>query len=312
MKYAELQLKHRPTKLNEMVGQDTAIDDIKRFIKRNQIPHAILFTGPSGCGKTTLARILKRKLKCSDDDFNEINIGDFTGIETVRGIRMHMQLMPMGGNTRIWLIDEAHQMTKQAQNAFLKILEEPPDWVYFFLATTAPGRLLPTIRTRCTEIAVHAVSPDKLAELVQRIAANEDATLEDYVIDKIVDRSEGSPRKALVLLNQIMGESDPEQQVEIIISSDIEKEGIDICRLLFKDGTTWKTMASTLRSVKQDPEELRWIILKYANKVLINGGGRKADRANEIITRFEEPFYNTKHAGLSSGCYDLIRSRQSN
>src|SRR5690606_3369465 len=108
------------------------------------IPHAMLFTGPSGCGKTTLARILRVKLRCSDNDFQEINAADFRGIDSIRSMRQQVGAAPLGGDSRIWLIDEAHSMTADAQNAFLKLLEDTPRHVYFFLATTDPQKLKKT------------------------------------------------------------------------------------------------------------------------------------------------------------------------
>ena len=148
----ELYKKHRPKNLKRVFGQSVAIGTLKPLIEAKQVPHSLLLTGPSGCGKTTLARILVKELKCAKADFMEVNCADFRGIDTVRDIRTRMMQAPIGGDCRVWLIDEAHMLTSAAQTAFLKMLEDTPDHIYFFLATTHPQKLLKTIKTRCTEI----------------------------------------------------------------------------------------------------------------------------------------------------------------
>src|SRR5687768_10085551 len=118
--------KHRPKTLKGIVGQDGAVASLQKMIDRNLIPHAILFTGDSGVGKTTIARILKDHLECGDPDFIEVNAADSKGIDMVRDIRSRAGLSPMAGPCRVWLIDEAHKLTTDAQNCILKILEDGP------------------------------------------------------------------------------------------------------------------------------------------------------------------------------------------
>src|SRR5688572_25883760 len=140
----ELYKKFRPKTLKGVVGQEGAVSSLQSMIDKGRLPHTILFSGPSGCGKTTIARILKGILECSDLDFFEINCADFKGIDMVRDIRRYVGIPPLHGKSRVWLIDEAHQLTKDAQNAFLKLLEDTPKHAYFMLATTDPQKLLPT------------------------------------------------------------------------------------------------------------------------------------------------------------------------
>lgn len=111
---------YRPRTFDEVVGNKEAIRTLESFIKRDisEVPHAFLFSGPSGCGKTTLARILAKKLGCSDANFVEIDSADFRGIDTIREIRRQMRLAPVGGGScRVWLIDECHKLTGDAQSA---------------------------------------------------------------------------------------------------------------------------------------------------------------------------------------------------
>ncbi len=129
----ELYKKHRPKEFKKMVGNVSTVQTLVNMIKRDTLPHTILFHGPSGCGKTTLARILKNQLDCSDVDFKELNCSDHRGVDTIREITRTMNMAPTGGKVRIWLLDEVHQMTKDAQNAALKIFEDTPNHVYFLL-----------------------------------------------------------------------------------------------------------------------------------------------------------------------------------
>jgi len=200
----ELYKKYRPKDFEGVVGQTDALKSLQQMAKNKKIPHALLFTGPSGCGKTTLARIVRRELGCGKHDFSEVNCADFRGIDMVRDIRSRMMQAPISGSCRVWLIDEAHRLTGDAMDAFLKILEDTPDHVYFMLATTNPQKLLKTVRTRCTEISVKSLSNKDIVKLVTDVAKKEGKTLPKEVAKKIADKCEGSARQALVLLHQII------------------------------------------------------------------------------------------------------------
>ena len=132
----ELKDKYRPKSLDKIVEQPAMVSALKGFIAKNKIPHSMLFSGAAGCGKTTAARVVADLLKCGPTDFHEINSANFRGIDTVREIQQRINLHAIGGKSRVWLIDEAHQLTKDAQNGLLKILEECPKHVYFMLCTT--------------------------------------------------------------------------------------------------------------------------------------------------------------------------------
>lgn len=304
----ELYRRHRPKMLKQVLGQPQATEAIRTFLEKDNVPHSILFTGPSGCGKTTLARILRNKLKCTGADFQELNCADFRGIDMVRDIRQRMGLAAMGGGSRIWLIDECHKMSNDAQNAFLKMLEEPPDHVYFMLATTDPAKLLPTIRTRCTEIRVQALPPKAMETLLQDVLAKEGASLSEEVIEKIVNVAEGSARKALVLLDQVRGLATEEEQLETIASNDAKQQGIMIARALFNPRCTWAEMAKVLKSVDEEPETLRYMVLAYATNVLL-GGGKLAGLAAVVIDAFERNYYDSKRAGLVLSCWVALKNR---
>lgn len=302
----ELYKRYRPKSLKEIVGQPVVVKMISEWFKNDRVPHTILIHGPSGTGKTTLARIIRTKLKCHKNDLIEINAADQRGIDLARKIREQMSLAPMGGDCRVWIIDEAHQLTVDAQSAFIKMWEDTPEHVYFLLATTDPQKLKPTIRTRCSDIVVKLLDYKDMLKLLDPIQTKEDFKSSGDIIDIIIEKAEGSPRKALVLLNSILNVEDEEEQLEIIRSSDEKHLAIEIAKALFKPGTKWKTVAKLLKQVEEDPETIRSIVLGYANTILL-GGGSLAPRAYEIIDAFRDNFFESRKAGLSAACYEFFK-----
>lgn len=297
----ELYRRQRPHKLSEVVGQPQAVATIKGF-GRDGVPHCLLLTGPSGCGKTTLCRILKRLLNCSDMDFCEVNIADMRGIDNIREIRDRMGYAPVGGSCRIWLLDETARMTTDAQNALLKILEDTPSHCYFMLATTEPGKLLATIKTRATEIKVLPLNEKDMQFLLTSISSKEDFTLLDSVRDKIVECVEGSPRKALVMLNTCLNLKTEEEQLAAVSAGTDSKEAIEVARALM-NGKSWSEVSKLLKAVTEEPETVRRIILGYFSSVLL-GGGKFSDRAFSIIEIFAKAWHDSGKAGMVACCYE--------
>ena len=304
----ELYKKYRPKTFKDVIGQDDAIKSLIDMGKRNAIPHAILFVGPSGCGKTTLARILKTKLKCSDFDFQEINSAECRGIDEIRKIQQRIGASPLSGKDRcrIWLIDEVHGLTGDAQNAFLKILEDTPKHVYFMLATTDPQKLKKTIITRCTQIKLKLLSIENLIYVLDTVVVRENKPVDIDVLGKIAEVADGSARKALVILHAISGLESVEDQLAAIEASDIKRQAFEICRALMKPKTTWQEMQEIINDIEEEPESIRWMVLGYCKKVMLGKGNHK--RAAIIIEEFREHWYDCKMAGLIISCYNVIFS----
>lgn len=300
----ELYHKYRPKTLEELVGQDEAIKSLQSLIKANKVPHAILLIGPSGVGKTSIGRILKTVLKCSDMDFKEINCADERGIETIRDMKATMSLNSWGGKCKIWLLDEAAVLAPFAQKALLKILEDTTEDCYFFLATTDPNKLLPTIRTRCTTIKVNALSNENLLSLLEDICEKENKEIGQDILARIVEQSDGSARQALVYLHSIMELTNEEEQLNAIIKTDSKQQAISICRELMKPKVNWKDVAKIIKEVDEEPESMRYLILSYFSSVLLNSG---SERAGMILSLFENNFYDSKRAGFILACYHACK-----
>ena len=317
----ELYKKHRPQSFKEVVGQDAAIKSLIEMGKRKAIPHCILLTGPSGVGKTTIARILRKKLGCGDLDYREMNASSkgSRGIDAVAQIQSIMYLSPISGRCRVWVIDEAHQLTGDAQNSLLKTLEDTPSHCYFMLSTTDPQKLKKTIVTRSHEVKLGLLSRKDLIRVVEDVFAaettgrqdengNDLKGFSDEVLDKLVDCAEGSARKALVILHSIFGIEDEEEQLEAISKGDFREQAIKVARLLIKPKVRWKEVAEVLRNVDEEPEQMRWMILGYCISILLKGGPL-AERAATIIDRFQDNFYDSKQAGFALACWDVVEGK---
>ena len=302
----ELYKRYRPKKLAKILGQESAVKILQSFIKKKRIPHVLLLSGPSGCGKTTIARIMRRKLKCGKHDFMELDCADFRGIEMVRTIRLNINKAPISGKRRVWLIDECHKLTTDAQNAFLKMLEDTPKHVYFILATTEPQKVMKTIRTRSTEIVVKNLTDKNLTKLVISVYDKENQKPFQEVVDKIVECSDGSARKALVLLNQTIILDNKNDMLDAIESTTAEVQGIAIARALFNPKIVWHNMAKVLKETSnEEPETIRRIVLGYAKTILLSGS-KLSSRAYLIIDVFADNFFNSGHAGLAAACYEIV------
>ncbi len=304
---SELYKKYRPTKLSQLIGQDAVVNTLTDFGKSGTMPHTLLMVGPSGTGKTTAARILRKKLKCSDIDFQEINAAENRGINMIRGIERRMGLAPLGGKTRVWLVDEAHSMTGDAMSAALKIFEDTPKHVYFILCTTDPQKLKRTIITRSTVLKFQALDDDDMAKLLNRVSEAENFELFEEVREKITDAALGSPRQALVLLQQAVGGKTQEEQLARITLGDATRDAIELARVLLDPNAGWSKVSKILRGIQgldDAAEGIRWLVLSFMATVAVKNNN--PDRAVFVIDCFSESFFYTKRAGLILACHEAV------
>lgn len=297
--------KYRPTDLNQIKGNSQILLALEGMLADiNTCPHAFLLHGPSGCGKTTIGRIIANRLDSKGNDFREVDSADFRGIDTIREIRKGAQFAPMEGLNRVWLIDECHKLTNDAQNALLKILEDPPSHVYFILCTTDPQKLLATIKGRCSQFQVSPLTDIQMLGLLKSVVRAENETLEREVYDQIILDSLGSSRNALQILEQCLNVPS-EQRLDIAKrTAAVQSESIALCRALIK-GEKWANIKVILEGIKeQEPEDIRRLVLGYAQAVLLKS---ENDRAAAIIEAFWEPTYNIGFPGVVYACYSVTK-----
>ena len=231
-----LALKYRPQNFEDLIGQEVVAETISKAIKQNKVSNAYLFTGIRGVGKTTIARILAKSLNCTAGmenqcklkcencdaitnsnhiDVLEIDAASKTGIDDVRELIEFSRYGPTSSKYKIFIIDEVHMLSKQAFNALLKTLEEPPEYLKFIFATTEVKKIPVTVLSRCTRFDLSRVKSDELFTFIKSVSKKENGNISDDVIKLIVRISEGSVRDALSLLDRALISSDDNNKLDI-------------------------------------------------------------------------------------------------
>jgi DNA polymerase-3 subunit gamma/tau len=301
--------KHRPLTLDDIIGNDEIVNSLSGLIQKPDRPHVYLLHGPYGCGKTTIGRIIAAEVGALGHDFQEVNAADFRGIDTIRGIIQQACFKPMGqhkGACRAWLLDEVHAITGDAAKALLKILEDVPKHVYFILCTTDPQKLLPTIKSRCVQFQVNILNENQMSKLLNKVVTLEGESLVKEVYAQIVQDSQGHPRDALQILEQVLAVEPDERLAMAKRAAVTQSQSIELCRALIKNAS-WKEVSGILQGLTdQDPEGIRRLILGYCQSVLLKGDNQQAGR---IMECFIEPTYNMGFPGVVLGCYSVIAGK---
>ncbi len=196
--------KYRPIAFKDVRNQDHIVTVLEGAIGKGMIPHALLFTGPRGTGKTTVARIFAGAIGAKDVDTYEMDAASNRGIDDIRELREAVHTLPYESPYKVYIIDEVHMLTKDAFNALLKTLEEPPAHVIFILATTEPDKLLDTIISRCQVFQFRAPSREVLMDHVLDVAKKEKFKLEKGAADIIAIAANGSFRDALGMVQKVI------------------------------------------------------------------------------------------------------------
>jgi DNA polymerase-3 subunit gamma/tau len=196
--------KYRPQTFSDVVGQEQIVELLESTIKQKKISHAYLFCGGRGTGKTTVARIFAHDIGCNPEDIIEIDAASNRGIDEIRELREAVRTAPFSSPYKIYIVDEAHMLTKEAANALLKTLEEPPTHVIFILATTDPEKLPSTIISRCQKLVFKSPDIVTLAKRLTYVAKEEGKDIDEATAELIATHGKGSYRDALGVLEQIL------------------------------------------------------------------------------------------------------------
>ncbi|TAM77691.1 DNA polymerase III subunit gamma/tau [bacterium] len=230
----------RPKTFAELVGQDAVVKTLTSAITKGRLAHAYLFSGPRGSGKTSAAKILARCINCVQGptvepdntcencrailegrslDVLEIDAASNRGIDEIRELRDKVKFAPSTMRRKVYIIDEAHMLTREGANAFLKTLEEPPEHVVFILATTEPEKLPVTVLSRCQRYAFRRITVPVMLERLRHIASAEGFTFTEEALRQIAYRADGGLRDALTMLEQVAAFGDGEVDVETVAAA---------------------------------------------------------------------------------------------
>ena len=256
-----LALKYRPQVFEDLIGQDVVVDTISNSIKANKVPNAYLFTGIRGVGKTTIARIVAKSLNCINGtnklckdnlcencstisnsnhiDVLEMDAASKTGVDDVRDLIEFSRYGPTSAKYKIFVIDEVHMLSKQAFNALLKTLEEPPEYLKFIFATTEIKKVPITVVSRCQRFDLPRVKSVELFKFIKGIKEKENGKVSDEALKLIVKISEGSVRDALSLLDRALLSLDKDMELDLVTAQKIfgyfdKSQLINLFKLIFQ------------------------------------------------------------------------------
>ncbi len=289
--------KYRPSEFKDVVGQDHIVKPLSITIKNGNISHAYLFAGSRGIGKTSIARIFAKDIGTSANDIYEIDGASNRGIDDVRALREAVNTLPFDSKYKVYIIDECHMLTKEAFNALLKTLEEPPKHVIFILATTEIDKLPTTIVSRCEVHQFRKPTQKFLKDTIEKVSKKEGFSLEPASSDLIALLGDGSFRDALGILQKIIGSSADKkisiEEVELVTGAPRESLINDFVLSL-----SLKDLKNGLLSIKKAVEQN--VEMKVFVKLIL----RKMRFV--LLLRFAPEFENTIKAELSLEDFVLL------
>lgn len=276
--------KYRPKTLEDVAGQDHIVKVLKKLLEDKK-HSSFIFEGPSGVGKTTLARICADMLNCTD--LREIDAASNSGIDEMKVLAKAQDYYAPLGGSRVFIVDECQRLSKNAWDSLLKNIESPPPHNYWIFCTTEISKVPRTIITRCSQFKLKEVSPKELVDLMQVVRTEEKLNVSDEIIQRIAGSVSGSPREALVRLQQADGVSS--EELEAMLSGEAGVPGaFDLARLLSNKSFEIGAAFDLLTQLKDEsPESIRHVVRAYFTTFALRSPTNKY--ALGVLSEFEAP-----------------------
>ena len=263
MAHQSLYRTYRPKTFKEVVGQEQITNSLAEQIKEKKVAHAYLFAGSRGLGKTSIARIFARELGTSERDIYEIDAASNNSVDDIRSLTENVYTLPFESPQKVYILDEAHMLSKGAWNAFLKTLEEPPAHAIFILATTELSKVPETVQSRCQVYEFKRPTRATLAKLVTEIAKKEDRTIEPAAADLVALLGDGSYRDALSILEKVFataGKSITREDAELATGAP-KLELVEAFVSALSEGNADKALSAIRKTEKQSVDMALYLSL---------------------------------------------------